>query len=316
MRLRRNVLIFHQAALGDFIVTWPLAVALGRLFPQSRVLYVTHASKGQLAEKVIGVESIDVEGGWHTLYVDEPAVELPERCEQILSAAHTIVSFVSSPNDAWERNVRLAVPDASLIRLTTKPPTESNEPIPDLPDELQHHVIASLVHQLKPYPAIQAGVRQIVRGIAERGVAYARTPETGLIVIHLGAGKPEKCWPVERFVELAERLKQGGRRVRVLLGEAELERWPADAIRRVEQVGDVRRPATFVDLLNELAAADALVGNDSGPAHLAAIIGVPTVTLFGTSPDRWRPLGPRVRVIRRAPLESISIDEVVANIAG
>ena len=51
MSLRRNVLIFHQAALGDFVVTWPLAVALGRLFPQSRVLYVTHASKGQLAER-------------------------------------------------------------------------------------------------------------------------------------------------------------------------------------------------------------------------------------------------------------------------
>src|SRR3954466_6759374 len=113
MRLRRNVLIFHQAALGDFIVTWPLAVALGRLFPQSRVLYVTHASKGQLAERVIGVESIDVEGGgWHTLDVDDPTIELSEKCEQTLSAAHTIVSFVSSPNDAWERNVRLAVPDA------------------------------------------------------------------------------------------------------------------------------------------------------------------------------------------------------------
>src|SRR3954452_24977886 len=154
MRLRRNVLIFHQAALGDFIVTWPLAVALGRLFPQSRVLYVTHASKGQLAERVIGVESIDVEGGWHALYVDDPATELPEKCEQVLAGAHTIVSFFSSPNDAWERNVRLAVPDASLIRLTTKPASESTEPvdvIPDFPDDLQHHVTAWLVRQLKPY---------------------------------------------------------------------------------------------------------------------------------------------------------------------
>src|SRR5689334_13246299 len=140
MRLRRNVLIFHQAALGDFIATWPLAVALGRLFPQSRVLYVTHAGKGQLAERVIGVESIDVEGGWHALYVDDAAVELPEKCEQVLSAAHTIVSFVSAPNDAWERNVRLAVPDASLIRLTTKPAADAGDAIPDLPDDLQHHV--------------------------------------------------------------------------------------------------------------------------------------------------------------------------------
>src|SRR5689334_6765619 len=105
MPLRRNVLIFHQAALGDFIVTWPLAVAMGRMFPQSRIIYVTHSSKGKLAEKVLGVESVDAEAGWHRLFVDDAAVDLPESCERVLSAAHTIVSFVSSPNDTWERNV-------------------------------------------------------------------------------------------------------------------------------------------------------------------------------------------------------------------
>jgi len=50
------VLIFHQAALGDFIVTWPIAVALGRIFAQSRVSYITAAGKGQLAGRVIGVD--------------------------------------------------------------------------------------------------------------------------------------------------------------------------------------------------------------------------------------------------------------------
>src|SRR6185295_7543783 len=53
MALRRNILIFHQAALGDFIVTWPLAMALSRIMPQSRVIYVTHSQKGKLAERVL-----------------------------------------------------------------------------------------------------------------------------------------------------------------------------------------------------------------------------------------------------------------------
>jgi len=47
--LKRNVVIFHQAALGDFIITWPLAMALSRVFPQSRIIYVTHSQKGALA---------------------------------------------------------------------------------------------------------------------------------------------------------------------------------------------------------------------------------------------------------------------------
>src|SRR5437867_3510753 len=52
MSFRRNILIFHQAALGDFVVTWPLAVALSRMFPQSRVVYVSASSKGKLADHV------------------------------------------------------------------------------------------------------------------------------------------------------------------------------------------------------------------------------------------------------------------------
>jgi hypothetical protein len=67
---RRNVLIFHSGALGDFILTWPLAVTLGRLLPQSRIFYVTHGEKGKLAEKVLGVESVDLESGWHHLFTE------------------------------------------------------------------------------------------------------------------------------------------------------------------------------------------------------------------------------------------------------
>ena len=71
--LRRNVLILHAGALGDFIVAWPLILALGRLHPQSRIIVVTHASKGALAEAALRVESTDIEQGWHALFADNPA---------------------------------------------------------------------------------------------------------------------------------------------------------------------------------------------------------------------------------------------------
>src|SRR3954470_16561231 len=98
LMLRRHVLIFHQAALGDFVVTWPLAVALGRMFPQSRISYVTHASKGALASRVIGVEAMDVERGWHLLHAEDP--DLPEPNRNTLAGAQMIVSFVSEQGDA------------------------------------------------------------------------------------------------------------------------------------------------------------------------------------------------------------------------
>jgi ADP-heptose:LPS heptosyltransferase len=71
--LRRNVLILHHGALGDFVLTWPLILALGRIHPQSRIIVVTHASKGALAEAALHVESADIEQGWHVVFATRQA---------------------------------------------------------------------------------------------------------------------------------------------------------------------------------------------------------------------------------------------------
>jgi len=56
------------------------------------------------------------------------------------------------------------------------------------------------------------------------------------------------------------------------------------------------------------------VANDSGPAHLGAIVGVPTLTLFGpaSDPNVWQPLGPRVLALREQPLEKLTVAKVFA----
>jgi len=305
--IRRHVLIFHQAALGDFIVTWPLAVALGRMFPQSRISYVTHASKGHLASRVIGVESIDVEQGWHLLHAEN--AELPESSAKTLASAQMIVSFVSNPNDAWEQNVKRLAPEATLIRLKTKPIDDAPVIEPELPPVLANHITAVLVSQLAPWPMVAAGVRQILRSVVARGLPVGRSND-GTVVIHPGAGKAQKCWPVERFVTLAEKLKKKRTPVRVLLGETELEKWPAEAIEKISRAAEVHKPATYLDLLNQIVSGSVFVGNDSGPAHLAGIIGVPAVALFGNPPDRWKPIGPRVKIIHREPIDVITVHDV------
>src|ERR1700722_742794 len=97
--LRRNVLIFHAGALGDFVLTWPLGLALGRLYPQSRIFYITQRQKGLLAEKVLKLDSIDVESGWHKLFGNPP--ELPQASRAKLEGAHAIFTFVARAGDDW-----------------------------------------------------------------------------------------------------------------------------------------------------------------------------------------------------------------------
>src|SRR3954453_3483305 len=95
--LRRNVLILHAGALGDFVLAWPLILALGRLHPQSRIIVVTHASKGALAEAALRVESSDIDHGWHGVYAS--GGDVPEHVTKLLQAAHSIYSFVSAEGD-------------------------------------------------------------------------------------------------------------------------------------------------------------------------------------------------------------------------
>ncbi len=118
------------------------------------------------------------------------------------------------------------------------------------------------------------------------------------------------------FLELTRRLDEGrkdGPRPRVIIGEVEMEQWPASRIAAFDAVAELRRPQSLIELLDECVGAARFVGNDSGPGHLAGIVGIPTLSLFGpTDPARWRPLGPAVTILRRNPLAALGIDEVEA----
>jgi heptosyltransferase III len=296
--LRRNVLIFHAGALGDFVITWPLIMALGRLHPQSRIIVVTHASKGALAELALHVESHDVEQGWHGLFTSDAA--LPERPARMLESAHAIYTFMSGD----EALKRLA-PEAQLVSLQPTPPVDYTK-----------HASQHLIDQLAPLPALKSAVEQMLRSINLRGIGTGRSHD-GDVVVHPGSGAREKCWPSERFVKVIEKLKRKKREVRVLIGEVEHERFTEQQIVSLEKAAGapLRRPATYVELFNELRTASLFIGNDSGPSHLAGVMGLPTVTLFGqTNPIVWKPMGPRVRVLHRPTLDAISVEDVMCEV--
>src|SRR4051812_35885880 len=118
---RRNCLVLHSGALGDFVLSWPLVMALGRIHPQSRIIVVTAAGKGQLAEAALRVESADIEMGWHSLFAAR--AEVPETVARMLGAAHGVYSFVSSEGDVASANLkRVAGDGAQVVSLAPRPP--------------------------------------------------------------------------------------------------------------------------------------------------------------------------------------------------
>jgi ADP-heptose:LPS heptosyltransferase len=297
----RNILLFHLGALGDFVLTWPLAMALSRVHPQSRIIYVTHPQKGALAERVLGVESTSIEAGWHHLYSD--AAQLPATALKFLTSSHSIYTFIAGPEDAWAQNVRRLAPQADLCCLDPRPADATG------------HVTDNLLAQLARRPAIAGSLAQMLSSINTRALAFpSRSPGAAakaLVTIHPGSGSAEKCWPAENFLELTRRLRSAGHAVRVLVGDVELDRWPAERIDAFASLAELHRPQTYLELLSSLAGTSLFLGNDSGPSHLAGILGLATFCLFGpTDPTVWHPLGPRVHTLQH-PLASLSVDEVL-----
>ena len=114
------------------------------------------------------------------------------------------------------------------------------------------------------------------------------------------ASTPSKRWPPEAFGELARRLEARGVRTMVVVGPGE-QALAADvchaAGRSLLVVGDDLDAAGLAAVL---AIPRLLVGNDSGPLHLAALAGTRVIGLFGpTDPVRTAPLGDGHRVVRR-----------------
>ncbi len=99
--------------------------------------------------------------------------------------------------------------------------------------------------------------------------------------LHPFASSPEKAWPAERFAEIASRLRE---EMDVLIvGAAGDDFGPFSAYEQL-------RGADLERVKSTLAGASLFVGNDSGPAHMAAAFGLPVVVLYGASdPVVWAP---------------------------
>lgn len=106
------------------------------------------------------------------------------------------------------------------------------------------------------------------------------------VLIFPGAGHPNKKWPLPHFIELSQALTSFGYPVRFVLGPVEQEQRlqiPQASRIQLDQLTDLQRL---------LLSAALVIGNDSGPMHLAGYMGVPSLTIFGpTSEKQWGPIG-------------------------
>jgi lipopolysaccharide heptosyltransferase I len=166
-----------------------------------------------------------------------------------------------------------------------------------------------------PIPGDAVAEAAVAHWLEEEGIK-AGAP---LILLNPGSGGDHKRWAVDAFRRLGEELAvRLGVRVAIPWGPGEepLARATAHGMRTGALVPP---PTTISEMVALFRRATLVIGGDTGPVHVAAVLGVPTVGLYGpTSAPRNGPYGPRATAIQSPTgrMDGISVEAVVAAAQG
>ena len=280
--------VIELTRLGDFVSVLPCLVALRRRFPASRILVVAseaHAPLVSLCGADVEVISVPERGTLRGLVRAARAVRRarPElACSMGPSNRNAALALSSgAPFIAgYLATVRTVTPFLNIIPVEIRGFSAVDDVAfnGEVIHERPWKVLQALGVPAAPGPfAVKPPVSRPVERLLPEG---ARTP---YIVIHPFSGWRFRSWPVSRFVSLAQSLP-GMLGVDILFLAHERE---GDGLAAL--AGALRGvPRVFCLACTDILDASALIGgallfigNDSGPLHLAALLGVPVVGLFG-----------------------------------
>jgi len=305
----RRVLVLRPGAIGDTLIALPALLALRRRYPGALIEAVGNATAlpiaqaSGLADRWIGFD----DGRVTRLFM--PGEPRPDDHFLGLDVAVT-----------WSRDTDGTLRAALERRGARQVIVAPSQPDPSAPEHVGCYLLRSLA-PLGIEPNDEGVEQPEVRVPPEaEAAAQAELSAAGLdwrpfVAVHPGSGSAAKNWPSEQYARIVDTLATQHGLASIVLGG------PADAAAlRVlhDRAGSVPsivtdRPLLVVAALLRRAAG--FLGNDSGLAHLAGLLGVPTLALFGPSdPALWRPLGPRVRTLRSASLATLPPEAVLAEL--
>jgi ADP-heptose:LPS heptosyltransferase len=289
----RRVLVARLDSLGDVLLAGPAvrAVAAG-----GQVTMLVRTGLDEAAELLPGVHDvIEYDAPW--VLFDPPPVRSNAVAELLsavearrFNAALVLTSYHQSP-----------LPLALLLRMAEVPwigaicedypgsLLDLRHRVPhDLPESERNLSLASAAG----FPADERGALLAVRGPLPD--VAGRVGTEPYVVVHPGAAVPARRPTADHSQAIVAALVTAGDRVVVTgsVDEATLTGFAAGS-----QASDLGGQLSLGELAAVLAGADVVVAPNTGPAHLAAAVGTPVVSLFApvVSPQQWAPYGvPRV----------------------
>ncbi|MCC6970002.1 MAG: glycosyltransferase family 9 protein [Phycisphaerales bacterium] len=259
----REAWVLHRGALGDSVLTWPVLRHLVRSGVETT--FVADPAKAELASACVGVRALSAESP-EMIALWREGGSLRGR-----PGAGLVLDYEHGASQARDARVKRMFPRARVV---------------PMPQACGGETLRAFV-EAHPLARVETRERE------------GEEASGGAIVLHVGAGSDAKRWAMANWCELHERLCDDGAGVVAIAGEVERERFSRTDAGFFQRMGG-RWVETLGELREIVDGARAFVGNDSGPTHLAAQMGVATLALFGATDVRaWAPVGPSVRVVGR-----------------
>jgi ADP-heptose:LPS heptosyltransferase len=292
--MSRHVLVARQDSVGDVLLAGPAVRAVAARAGRVTLLC---GPRGREAAKLLpGVDQVVVE---HAAWIDaqpervtrKAMDSLVDRLTDLdLDQAVILTSFHQSP-----------LPLALLLRMA-RVPTIAAVSV-DYPGSLLdvRHRVDDDLHEVARGLSLVATLGYRLPEGDEGGLRVRRdlgadVPDLGgggYVVVHPGASVPARAWAPERHAALVDALAGAGRRVVVTGGADERALTAMVAGPRQAGVLDLGGKVDLAGLVEVLGRARVVVVGNTGPAHLAAAVGTPVVSLFSpvVPAARWRPWG-------------------------
>lgn len=295
-----NIVAIRPAPLGDSLLVFPILAALRAKYNNPRITFLGAPAVLPLA-KAWGIADeviVPADVQWREL-VSLAGIRSPA-LRDLLVQADLVICWLDD-SDGWVKNALLAIGVKNYIIAPEREALNSSK-----------HIVEQLAEPLD-LPALGTGF------VAPPGKGKRFCSYNAPIAIHPGSSDEGRRWPAASFAAAINQLFRLQQPVLLLAGPSEAE-VQKEVQRRLSRPSQARlltilQNASLLEVVQRLQECKSFLGNDSGISHLAGMLGIPTLVLFGWSnPLTKHPVGPFVETLQAQPMKRLKVDKVLKNL--
>lgn len=290
--------IVQTAFIGDVLLTIPLCTAVKKHHPTTRVVLITTpVAASMLRNNTLGIEVVGFNKKQRikTVSMHKQIVQqLALQGEVVVLVPHKSLSTAKLVQALHAEKI-YTYSDAAIHKFAT-----ISIPYPELLHDADRHLellkIAGMggIGSKESYTPIQLLSKNLIQQVQHK----FQLPEE-YVVLAPATVWATKQWPIGYWQTLAEHLSQKGSVV--IIGDNTVAR----TFRTTNQIYDLTGNTNLEEALAIIAPAKVVVANDSAPVHMASLMGVPVVALFGpTIPEYgFSPFSPNSVLMQNTELK-------------